>query len=308
MDKTKNEHYVPKMYIKRFGYGTEKKPKISVLMKNDDNVMHNQNPYNFAAKRFFYDTTEDVIEDVLKRDLEIFPSIRQSKYYHDEQLTEHALSRLESEYSKLLDKLVVSPFSIYEDKYRARFICFIHELAYRTKSFRDKMENINCRTEQLLSDLCDNMGLSEEAKRSTIEENCVSGINVQLEQILSLKPTLETMKKLLIKFDWYIGYNDTKLDFVISDNPAQMVWTGFNDICVPISKNRAIVMRAKEKGSPMLSCDKPEGKIINMSTEGVMRYNAMQMAISQLYIFGSKAAISIMNDIFQNSKNKKIHL
>ena len=53
MDKTKNEHYVPRMYIKRFGYGTEKKPKISVLMKNDDKVMHNQNPYNFAAERFF---------------------------------------------------------------------------------------------------------------------------------------------------------------------------------------------------------------------------------------------------------------
>lgn len=58
----------------------------------------------------------------------------------------------------------------------------------------------------------------------------------------------------------------------------------------------------------MLSCDKPEGKIINMSTEGVMKYNSMQIAVAQLYLFGSKVAISIMNDIFQNSKNKKEHL
>lgn len=116
------------------------------------------------------------------------------------------------------------------------------------------------------------------------------------------------MEKLLIKFDWYIGYNDTKLDFIIGDNPAQMVWLGLNDICIPISKNLAIIMRVKEKRSLMLSCDKLEGNIINMSTEGVIRYNSMQIAVAQLYLFGSKAAISIMNDEFQNSKNRKTHL
>lgn len=34
----------------------------------------------------------------------------------------------------------------------------------------------------------------------------------------------------------------------------------------------------------MLSCDEPEGKIINMSTESVMQYNAMQIAMAQLYL------------------------
>lgn len=28
MEKTKNEHYVPRMYIKRFGYGTKDKPSV----------------------------------------------------------------------------------------------------------------------------------------------------------------------------------------------------------------------------------------------------------------------------------------
>lgn len=50
--------------------------------------------------------------------------------------------------------------------------------------------------------------------------------NIQLEQVLSDKPVLETMERLLINYNWYIGYNDTKLDFIISDNPAQMVWRG----------------------------------------------------------------------------------
>ena len=85
MDKTKNQHYVPRMYIKRFGYGTEDNPRISVLKKQEGIILHNQNPENFASKRFFYDTTEDVIEDVLKWDIEAFPSIKESKFYHDEQ-------------------------------------------------------------------------------------------------------------------------------------------------------------------------------------------------------------------------------
>lgn len=57
MGETKNQHYVPKMYIKRFGYGTETKPRVSVLKKQEGIVFHNQNPENFASKRIFYDTT-----------------------------------------------------------------------------------------------------------------------------------------------------------------------------------------------------------------------------------------------------------
>lgn len=196
MDKTKNQHYVPRMYIKRFGYGTEDNPRISVLKKQEGIVLHNQNPENFASKRFFYDTTEDVIEDVLKWDIEAFPSIKESKFYHDEQLTEHTLSRMEGAYKELLDNLEATPEMIYDDKSRARFICFIHELAYRTKSFRDRMDTINSRTEEVLNEMCDNLGLSEDTKRKTIEENCVPGINIQLENILSLGPTLQTMKML----------------------------------------------------------------------------------------------------------------
>lgn len=301
MEKTKNQHYVPQMYIKRFGYGTKDKPKISVLKKTEKVILHDQNPYNFAAKRYFYDTTEDILEKVLEKDLELFPSIKESKYYKDEQFTEHALSRLEGQYCKLLDQIEKNPFSIYEDKNRIGFICFIHELAYRTKSFRDRIDDTNYITEKVLNELCDDMGLSEEVKKNTIEQNCISGKNIQLEQILSVKPTLETIEKVLINYDWYIGYNETELDFIISDNPAQMVWQGFNDICIPISKNLAVVMRVKAKGVPMLSCDKSEGKIINMSTNGVMQYNAMQIAMAQLYLFGSKAAICIMNDLLMHS-------
>lgn len=106
-----------------------------------------------------------MIEDVLKWDIEVFPSIKESKSYHDEQLAEHMLSRMEGAYKELLDNLETTPEIIYEDKSRARFICFIHELAYRTKSFRDRMDAINSKTEEVLNKMCNNLGLSEDTKK-----------------------------------------------------------------------------------------------------------------------------------------------
>lgn len=297
MGKTKNQHYIPRMYIKRFGYGTEDNPRISVLKKAEGIILHNQNPENFASKRFFYDTTEDVIKDILKSDLEVFPSIIESKFYHDEQLTEHTLSRVEGAYKELLDGIEANPEIIYEDKSRAIFISFVNELAYRTKSFRDRMDAINSTMEKVLSMMCDNLGLDEDTKRKTIEENCLPGINIQLEKILSLGPTLQTMKILSENYDWFIGYNDTELDFVISDNPAQTVWCHLNDICIPISKRIAIVMRVKGDKEPMISVDKANDNIIDMSMKDVVAYNMMQVSMAQLYLFGSEKAINFMKNI-----------
>lgn len=297
MEKTKNQHYVPRMYIKRFGYGTKDKPRISVLKIHENIILNNQNPENFASKKYFYDTTEDVIEKILEKDLTVFPSIKESKGYHDEQLAEHTLSRLESEYRKLLDIIEENPYKIYEDKYKAQFICFVHELAYRTRNFRDTMDEIYDKTKIFLGELCDNMGYDEEVKKRTIEENCVHSMNMQLENILSIAPSLKTMKKLLENYDWFIGYNKTELDFIISDDPAKTVWLGFNDICIPVSKKLAIVMRVKLKDAPMISIDKAQGKEIFMSMKGVITYNLLQVSMAQMYAFGSEQAVNFMKNI-----------
>ena len=68
---------------------------------------------------------------------------------------------------------------------------------------------------------CDLNAISIEKK--TIEVNCSKGKNTQLHQILGIKPVLETMKKLENDYDWYVGINNTEMDFVISDNPAYAV-------------------------------------------------------------------------------------
>jgi hypothetical protein len=83
--KTKNEHYVPQMYIERFGYGSDDKIRISVLFKDNGKIIDNQNPKNYASKRYFYDTTEDVLSEILKHDFKMFPILKDNKNIKDEQ-------------------------------------------------------------------------------------------------------------------------------------------------------------------------------------------------------------------------------
>ena len=44
-------------------------------------------------------------------------------------------------------------------------IIFLHSLAYRTKAFRDLMDDINNKTVEFLNTMCDNIGLDEDTKR-----------------------------------------------------------------------------------------------------------------------------------------------
>lgn len=295
--KTKNQHYVPRMYMKRFGYGSDAKPRISVLFKDEGKVLHNQNPENFASNQYFYDATEDILTEALKNDFEVFPNLKQNDNLKDEQFVEHALSREEGAYKQMLDEIEENPQIIYNDKTRAIFISFVHSLAYRTKQFRDMLDGINDKMEQVLRKMCDNIGLDEKTKEDTIKANCIPGQQQQIENIISLAPVLDTMKKLLQNYNWYIAYNNTELDFIISDNPAQMIWMGGNDICVPISKQLAIILRVKIEDAPLFSKDTPVNNVIDLSLKSVIAYNLIQIGTAQKYLFGSEKAINFMSNL-----------
>ena len=197
IQKTKNQHYVPRMYMKRFGYGAAEKRRMSVLFKDEGKVLHNQNPENYASDKYFYDVSNDLLMELLKNDFKVFPSLKESDNLKDEQFVEHALSREEGAYNQMLDEIEENPQSIYNDKTRAIFISFIHSLAYRTKKYRDMLDNINYKTEQVLREMCDNMGLDPQVKEDTIKANCISGQQLQIENIISLAPVLGTLNNLL---------------------------------------------------------------------------------------------------------------
>ena len=96
-------------------------------------------------------------------------------------------------------------------------------------------------------------------------------------------------------YNWYMGLVDSEADLIISDNPAQMISLGFNDICFPISPRKAIIMRVKEEGAKLVSNDMPVNDVIHLGNQSVLIYNLLQKAQAKRFLFGSERSIDITN-------------
>ena len=105
MEKVRRQHYVPRMYLKRFGYGNIDDEYISVLKLDNGTVLDNRKVENFAVANYFYDADKEQIAEILKEDLKVFPELCDNEKLSDEQFTEHALAREESAISKMLNEL-----------------------------------------------------------------------------------------------------------------------------------------------------------------------------------------------------------
>lgn len=97
----------------------------------------------------------------------------------------------------------------------------------------------------------------------------------------------------------YEAINNTELDFVISDDPAKAVRLAFNDICIPISHNKGIIFRIKDKMAPIISQDMPVDGVIDLSLNSVVSYNSFQLQSGQKFLFGTSKAIKFMKNIWQ---------
>lgn len=76
-----------------------------------------------------------------------------------------------------------------------------------------------------------------------------------------------------------------------------MVWMGFNDICIPISKQLAIILRVKIEDAPFISKDTPVNNVIGLSLNSVIAYNLIQIGIAQRCLFGSEKTINFMSKL-----------
>lgn len=148
MEKVRRQHYVPRMYLKRFGYGNIGDEYISVLKLDNGTVLDNRKVENFAVANYFYDADKEQIAEILKEDLKVFPELCDNENLSDDQFTEHVLAREESAISKMLNELQEDLSTIHISSNRNLMIIFLHSLAYRTKQFRDQMDAINNKTEK----------------------------------------------------------------------------------------------------------------------------------------------------------------
>lgn len=282
MQKTKNQHYVPRMYIKRFSEKNKKKYIITVLRKSNNTLLKKQNPENFAAQRYFYDVDKNDLEEALTEMYKLYPEVENHPSVDDEQSVEHMLSRQEYDMDCLFNEFSRNMEAVFEEENKLKLILFIHTLAYRTKAFRDNLDYIN----QQRLDFVNRINFDDNEKKKFIDEKITNGLKTQLYKLVGIGPILKTLQMLTLNYDWYIADNHTDAKLVISDDPARMFWLGFNDICFPISPRQAVIFKVKDQSAPKITNDEIIDHHIELSLKSVMIYNILQVAHAQEYVFG----------------------
>lgn len=285
----KNQHYVPKMYIKRFSPNGK---KISVWKLKENEILTRQEPGKYATRRYFYDTNEAELLEALKEMAKLYPEAVAKADVRDEQFVEKALSRVEGATAAIMDALCKDSSLLFDEANMATLVIFLHELAYRSEKYRDTIDNIRSQTIDFLNKL----GVDKDA----VEEVEKTGKEVQLYQLMGIRPIVDTAKSLIENYNWYIGTVPGEMKLLISDNPAQGVMLGFNDICFPLCGDKAIIFRIANPDAPILSKDMPVGNEITLSERSVFAYNAVQLSYAKRFMFGDKMSLAILKMISDN--------
>lgn len=281
--KVKNQHYVPRMYMKRFAPDQK---RLCVWNLMTDNILTRQRPENYAAKRYFYDAEKEELKETLEEMSKLYPDSIPIIDAADEQFVEKGLSRMEADVSQILDLISTNHEALYNETNMQKLIIFLHDLAYRSEKYREQLDNIR---EQTLTHL-EKLGISPD-KVKGIEQ---TGKDNQLYQLVGIAPLLKTAKMLLENYNWYIGIVSGNMKLVISDNPAQGIFLGFNDICIPLSGDKAIIFRVNDPDALIVSKDMPVGNEIKLTERSVFAYNAVQMSYANRFMFGDKASLSFL--------------
>lgn len=294
--KTKQQHYVPQFYMERFGTNG----KIDVYNLINDNILTNQNTYNFATIRYFYDIYSKDIETYLRdymNYLNSFDYELTKEILADEQIVEHYFSQIEGVIKNIFNDLENNNSIINNDNVKAILCNFLHDLAYRTESVRkDNQEFYKSMSENIKSIF---PGIPEKyIEKFYLEE----AKKEQLKTILNIKPTLKTGIKLLTQYKWFIGINTSdKVNFIISDNPAISLLCTGEDICIPISKKTALIFRIKNKDKSLLINNKHHKSRLYLTERDVLIFNTFQFINANKFIFGNKEDLILINKIANNS-------
>lgn len=279
----KNQHYVPRMYMKRF---SQDQKRICVWNVMSDTILTRQRPENYAAKRYFYDADKFELKQALEEMSKLYPDAVPIIDAADEQFVEKGLSRVEADVSKILDLICDNHEALYDEVNMQKLIIFLHDLAYRSEKYRDQLDNIR---EQTLMYL-EKMGITAEQ----VEGMDKTGKDNQLYQLVGIAPLLKTAKKLTENYNWYIGTVSGNMKLVISDNLAQGIMLGFNDICIPLRGDKAVIFRIIDSEDPIISKDMPVGNEIKLTERSVFVYNAVQMSYAIRFMFGDKASLTFL--------------
>lgn len=278
----KQEHYVPRFYLKRFSDND----KISVFDIKGERIF-TTNIKKIACNNRFYDFNLNELSDALRLQKEICNISDDvfEKECNDVQFVEKALSRLEDKFSSQLIKFEEDYNLINNEDFLRTLFLFAYTLSIRTVGFRDGLENIARQTKKWL----ENINIKNIDYPIDKEPEEIAKIK-QINELLSISIVSKKALTFFDKYNIFIGINNSDEDFIISDNPLNYFFLGFNDVCFPINRKLSIIMQVKDADSDHKICNiKPnKNKIINLTAIEVKKYNNLQVCSNGRYLFGSE--------------------
>lgn len=293
---TKNQHYVPQSYIKRFS----ENGRISVYCKRDGIIRSNRSPRKYASIRYYYDASKNELETLMREQIELNPELQQYIDWDDPQLIEHYFSRSEAATKELFNRIEQKPAEIDADGSIAQIVIFLHDLAYRNHTYRNDIAGINAVTYQAMSAI-----KLTDREREYVEKTYgpEHARGQQLHAITDIASVLQTNRKILDEYDLFFATAEKDARFLISDDPAYAVRFDFPEFCFPLSGKHALLFRKPNAISLFKGTDSPVGNRINISIPNVVKYNLLQFCFASRYVFGDAMNLGQMKLLWERAQN-----
>lgn len=317
----KNQHYVPRLYLRGFAKQKGKDYKICVYDKENGAIRGNQSIENVAAERYFYNFEYDKILDLEKikslkdgdeayEDLKDFDINRIDKQF----MEKHFSDVIEPKLKKMLDTIKSTHMLINKSNIlKANSISNENKVEYsaliaiqfmRTKEFKQVIEQLPSiklhmikKIEKIHGD--NNIDIDPEAVRYTKEHAKFEHIRYLMDSDI-----LFEFSNTLFKHIWYIGINNTNINLYTSDSPVVVI-PNYNghmggrglgsigaEVVFPISPELILVMKERSFHEKSLKYENGY-KILNEIE--VLKYNEAQ-------IYGAYRNVFSIDDDFDIAK------
>jgi hypothetical protein len=275
--KVKNQHYVPRFYLKLFAF---EKTKIWVYDKSTKSQFISS-ILNIAADNYFYD------------DVEL------DKKHNKEQYLENLYSEIEDKFAHNFNPILESikhsdNFEISKND-RQIIANYLVTQIDRTKEHREETYQF---TVELYNQLKDKGFNEDQLIKLGFETDQFNEKELHLESIISGNEMRETLAEILFEHIWVIFKNETKCNFYTSDVPIvkhghlsgeNRSEEGYGspgiEIAFPLNPKYLLVLFDREYFYDMENWD---GKILSLKKlENIEYYNSMQVALSYRQIFSN---------------------
>lgn len=294
-DLVKRQHYVPRTYLKHFGFLNGEENYINVLpsIENESNKIFEANIKNVALEKNLYTLPGETIEQKMAIE----------KFYADE---------LEQHYDKIYEILINPNRVEITSEERNLIISTVVTMYYRTTKWVNLSRNLMSRVFTQMYDLCEQTGkdyFNYEGEKISIAGKNLKEFTKKFNderQPGMILIQLETAFKLITlrnKFDAIVvaKLNNENCEYVTSDNPViasnpkterVIPFNHENLLYLPLdSKHMLMLIPEVEKGN--------ENKIFRKTYENIrskssrITSNFQQMANSERFVFGSKSSLEL---------------